>query len=480
MTYPTRPKMGTRNTIASQNRPFMPRILASWYTQSAMSRNARYSPMRNNVNVVSDVAPWNGIAMTDKATVALLTPTPLPMKSVGRMPRGIFIGCRARPSRRGTFYSVTRRSSFGEGRVGGTHDGGAAPRGRRRVHAPWAPRLPVPLHRRPAPGCRAHLGRGRGRRDEEAACLRLPGVLSLSDASAGNAHQAGGEGAGRRARDSGTAADPRGCEILHELWSRSGARPLVLSKLRSAYRDVAYDPHNAFIPGNSSPARDLGQELRRIWILQEEPGGSMADHPVVRRSDGRRNRNDPEHGRPEVRPSGPNDRERRGRDADSSRHRRELPYQRARLPRPDGHRGTKRRRSGLERGADGPGARGLHDERVGPHHDRPDSARRRAGPARRAHDDPRAPRRNPLDRERERPHARQSRRRRERRRGPGRGLETGPHGRDPPDRGLSRRDGGERGEHDGGSRGATHRGMDGRPRLPAGHLEPRGAASGPR
>ena len=205
----------------------------------------------------------------------------------------------------------------------------------------------------------------------------------------------------------------------------------------------------------------------------------MADHPVVRRSDGRRNRNDPEHGRLEVRPSGPNDRERRGRDADSSRHRRELPDQRARLPRPDGHRGTKRRRSGLERGSDGSGARGLHDERVGANHDRPDSARRRAGSAWRAHDDPRAPRRDPLDSERERPDARQSRWRGERRRGPGRGLETGPHGRDPPDRGLPRRDGGERGEHDGGSRGATHRGMDGRPRLPADHLEPRGAAPGP-
>src|SRR5437899_4399169 len=233
------------------------------------------------------------------------------MKSEVRMLRGIFIGCRATgaiPAGNVLFGHATLM--FWRGRIGGTHDGGAHPRGRRRVHPPWAPRLPVPLHRRPAPGCRADPGRGRGRRDEEAARLRLPGVLSLSDASDGYAHPAAGAGARRRASDSGTAADPRGCEILHELWSRSGARPLVLSKLRSAYRDVAYDPHNAFIPGNSSPARDLGQELRRIWILQEEPGGSMADHPIVRRSDGRRNRNDPEHGRLEVRPSGPNDRER--------------------------------------------------------------------------------------------------------------------------------------------------------------------------
>src|SRR5438128_1166852 len=41
---------------------------------------------------------------------------PLPMKSEVRMLRGIFIGCRAKgPSRRGRFYSVTRRSCFGEG-----------------------------------------------------------------------------------------------------------------------------------------------------------------------------------------------------------------------------------------------------------------------------------------------------------------------------------------------------------------------------
>src|SRR3989454_4323357 len=165
------------------------------------------------------------------------------MKSEVRMLRGIFIGCRATgaiPAGNVLFGHATLM--FWRGRVGGTHDGSAHPRGRRRVHHPWAPRLPVPLHRRPAPGCRADLGRGRGRRDEEAARLRLPGVLSLSDASAGYAHPAGGAGARRRARDSGTAADPRGCEILHELWSRSGARPLVLSKLRSAYRDVAWTP----------------------------------------------------------------------------------------------------------------------------------------------------------------------------------------------------------------------------------------------
>src|SRR2546428_12650725 len=157
--YPTRPKMGTRNTIASQSRPFMPRILASWYTQSAMSRNARYSPMRNNVNVVRDVAAdaWNGIAMTEKSTVALLTP-PLPMKSEVRMLRGIFIGCRATgaiPAGNDLFGHATLM--FWSGRVGGTQEGGAHPRGRRPVCPPWDPSLPVTFHRHAPPGCCASL-----------------------------------------------------------------------------------------------------------------------------------------------------------------------------------------------------------------------------------------------------------------------------------------------------------------------------------
>ena len=68
--------MGTRNTIASQNSPFMPRILASWYTQTAMRRNARYSPMRNSVKVVSDVAAdaWNGMAPSSNTEDKSLTP----------------------------------------------------------------------------------------------------------------------------------------------------------------------------------------------------------------------------------------------------------------------------------------------------------------------------------------------------------------------------------------------------------------------
>ena len=68
--------------------------------------------MRNNVNVVSDVAAdaWNGIAMSCKATVALLTPHPGPMKSEGRMSRGhIYRMSRAEKVATANVYRVGRR-----------------------------------------------------------------------------------------------------------------------------------------------------------------------------------------------------------------------------------------------------------------------------------------------------------------------------------------------------------------------------------
>src|SRR2546425_6164438 len=230
MTYPTSPNTGTRNTMANQNRLFMPRIRASRYTHSAMRRKATYRPRRKSQKPTAepDAVAWNGITMSPKTTGISLTPRCGLCRAA--CPQAIFISLCANSS--------NRREG---GSTGRTDHRRTAARPRGGFVGDRNPVFPLSLHRHPAPDRRGHSHRRRGWAGDEVSADDVPRVSSSVRISALRATIA--------SCPTGTAPSGRGAasvrgdrSLLHKLRLAGRDRDLVLPELRDPRRRVSRRP----------------------------------------------------------------------------------------------------------------------------------------------------------------------------------------------------------------------------------------------